>query len=163
MDGEIDPRRRAFLTGGLPARPAILRPPWLAEKASASCTGCGACAEACPRDLVSLADGQPTIAFTGGECIFCGACAESCPEDLFDREGRAFAHRIVVGDDCLGRRGVICEVCRDACPEGAIRFAPRSRGPFLPEIAGEKCSGCGACIAPCPTSAIAARPGGAHG
>jgi ferredoxin-type protein NapF len=44
--------------------------------------------------------------------------------------------------------------CRDACPEQAIVFRPRIGGVFVPDPTEEACTGCGACIAPCPTQAI---------
>jgi NAD-dependent dihydropyrimidine dehydrogenase PreA subunit len=64
----------------------------------------------------------------------------------------------VVGDGCLARRGVDCQVCRDACPEAAIRFRPRRGGPFLPEVIAAVCTGCGDCGPPCPTAAIRFEP-----
>jgi len=59
-----------------------------------------------------------------------------------------------ISDECLATAGVICMICRDACNEQAIRFRPRIGGAFLPEVIKNACSGCGACIALCPTRAI---------
>ncbi|HUG60258.1 MAG TPA: ferredoxin-type protein NapF [Methylomirabilota bacterium] len=143
-------RRRLFLG----QRDLPFRPPWLSEEAIRDCTGCGDCTRACPHSLLSLVFDRPEIALSGGECTFCGACAEACPEGIFDRRRPAFSHTVVIGDGCLPFEGVVCQSCRDACPESAIRFQPRRGGPFLPDIRVSACTGCGACIAPCPTSAI---------
>jgi ferredoxin-type protein NapF len=158
MDGPLRLSKRSFLTGRLRADPPPLRPPWLAEAALAGCTGCGACAPACPAGLISIAGGRPEIDFAAGECTFCGDCADACPEALFDRAAPAFRHVAVVGDACLPKRGIVCQSCRDACPTDAIRFQPRRGGPFLPVVRTEACTGCGACVAPCPAGAI--RPEG---
>ncbi|WP_332685347.1 ferredoxin-type protein NapF [Bosea sp. (in: a-proteobacteria)] len=149
--------RRGFLTGRLaPARNAI-RPPWSRnETLAAACTGCGACAEACPQAIVRLGAGQwPQIDFSRNDCTFCGRCAEACPEPVFDRAIPAFPHVALIGEACFAARGVVCQSCGDACPAGAIRFRPRLGGPALPSLAADRCTGCGACIATCPADSIA--------
>lgn len=100
----------------------------------------------------------PRISFAQGECTFCEACAEACPQDLFDTSRRPFAHRAEIANDCLIYSGVECRSCGDACPEAAIRFRPRIGGPFLPEIRTNACTGCGACLAPCPVDAVTIVP-----
>lgn len=167
QDG-IDLGRRGFLTGRRLSRPEAIRPPWSrAASVSTACTGCGACVTACPQNIIVLdADGRPALTFDARECTFCGACAEACPEPVFDRSIAAFPHVAAIGADCFAKRGVVCQSCGDACPETAIRFRPRLGGPALPEIAADRCSGCGACIAACPAQAVAvsARPlEAAHG
>lgn len=149
------PDRRKFLRGHL--RPAPIRPPWPSESALGSCNGCGACVAACPSKLLCTVDGKPEISFTS-ECTFCGACAAVCPEHLFEQSARAFHHVVAIGDSCLARRGIVCQSCGDVCPETAIRFSPRRGGPFLPQVQSEACTGCGACIATCPASAISINP-----
>lgn len=44
--------------------------------------------------------------------------------------------------------------CGEACDVSAIRFRPRIGGVPLPEVDNTACNGCGACIAPCPVSAV---------
>lgn len=63
-----------------------------------------------------------------------------------------------IGGGCLPHRGVDCQICRDACPEAAIRFLPRRGGPFIPDVRIAACTGCGECLAPCPTAAIRLEP-----
>lgn len=73
---------------------------------------------------------------------------------LFGRRADGEARpRATVSGACLTYLGVACQSCRDACPESAIRFRP-SRAIAQPEIDGERCSGCGDCLAPCPTQAL---------
>lgn len=156
----FDGARRRFLTGHPPQPdPAqTLLPPWLAASALDRCTGCGACAAACPTGIVEMARARPTLSFASGECTFCGACAETCPEGLFDRNREALPYRPDIAAHCLPRAGIDCQACRDACPQEAIRFPPRRGGPFLPQVTASLCTGCGACVAPCPVSAIELRP-----
>ena len=68
---------------------------------------------------------------------------------------------VKVGDGCLARRGVVCQSCRDACPENAIRFRPApGRVVAVPEIEGSACTGCGECVVACPVAAIEIKGAG---
>lgn len=152
--------RRAILTGrvGSVSGPAPFRALPPGALAPASCTACTACVSACPTGIVSLAGGLH-LDFTRGECTFCGDCATACPEPVFDRTAPPRArHRVAIGSACLTHAGVVCHACGDACPEQAIRFVPRRGGPFLPSLRAAACTGCGACIARCPTEAITPVP-----
>mgnify|MGYP001562511357 CR=1 FL=1 len=160
-ENDIDLGRRNFLTGrNVPLQPEGLRPPWSrAASVTAACSGCGACVPACPQHIIALdAGGRPILSFATSECRFCGACADACPEPVFDRLFPAFAHVAAIGSDCFAKRGIVCQSCGDACPESAIRFRARLGGPALPEIAADRCNGCGACIAACPAQAIGTLP-----
>jgi ferredoxin-type protein NapF len=59
-----------------------------------------------------------------------------------------------ISEVCLARAGVVCQACGDACPEQAIRFAPRRGGPSLPSLDEDRCTGCGDCVPTCPVGAI---------
>ena len=43
------------------------------------CTGCGACAKACPREAIALVDGKAVIDHKA--CSGCLACVDACPEE----------------------------------------------------------------------------------
>ncbi|MBR4292552.1 MAG: 4Fe-4S binding protein [Clostridia bacterium] len=51
----------------------------MAYKITDECIACGACAEECPVNAISEADGKYVI--NADECIDCGACADTCPVD----------------------------------------------------------------------------------
>ena len=148
------PGRRTFLTRR--PEPAL---PWTdAARIMARCTGCGACADACPQDILHIQGGtHPVIEFTDA-CTFCGACAESCPEDVFDLDRdppwKAIAR---IGEGCLEARGVSCRACEDACEVRALRARPKIGGTAEMMLDPDLCTGCGACVPVCPVDAIAIR------
>lgn len=151
--------RREFLRGRIRPGVSPQRPPWaLAESLfQRACTRCGACAPVCPTGIISIQNGYPEIDFKRGECSFCGNCAASCkPGALQNSELQIWpwAIKARVERDCLAMRNVECRICGDQCQAAAIRFSPRLGGPPVPEIDANACTGCGACVAPCPVTAI---------
>jgi ferredoxin-type protein NapF len=151
----MDLARRSFLFGHAATAPT-LRPPWSRHNSVLeACSGCGECVDACPVGIIVLeAGGLAEINLAHHECTFCGECAQACPEDVFDTALQAFDHEARFGEECLAQSGIECRACQDACPESAIRFRPRLGGPAVPELSKADCTGCGACIAPCPTGTI---------
>lgn len=159
----MEPSRRAFLRGRPATPPTSFRPPWALAEASflAVCTRCDACIAACPTGLLQRGDGgYPVPDFHPGHapagCTFCGRCAEACqPRALLRRPDAApWPYRVSIGEDCLPRQGVVCRTCGERCEAGAFRFPPRLGGVSLPVLATEQCTGCGACLADCPTHAL---------
>lgn len=151
-----DPGRRALLRGRVQAeRP--LRPPWARDESAFvdACTGCGACVAACPERVLTLGAGRLPVFDPGlGECTFCTRCAAACDAPAFAAlAARPWTLRALVADPCLARQGVVCSGCRDACGEAAIRF-PLTRAIPVPHVADDRCTGCGACVAGCPSGAI---------
>lgn len=157
----VDLSRRGFFRGR-PRPRAEIRPPWaLAEPEFIDrCTRCNDCLKVCPTQILVVGDGgYPTVDFSLGECTFCGDCVTRCqPKALLRQpEQAAWPCKAAIGEDCLPRQGVECRVCGDFCEVRAIRFTPRLGGSPLPEVDTEKCTGCGACVAPCPVTAISVR------
>ena len=155
----MDRNRRRFFGSHLP-RVAPFRPPWsLAEDAFVDCcTRCDDCIKVCPTALLARGDGGfPVADFSAASCTFCGECVKACKTGAIpfspDREPWQFTVRIDEG--CLARQRVECRVCGESCEVRAIRFRQVPGGVALPEIDDAACTGCGACLASCPASAIA--------
>lgn len=94
-----------------------------------ACVGCGACAEACPQNLIlirAVNPETPTVAVT---------CSNH------DKGGVA---RKMCAVACIG-----CGKCQRTCRYGAIKVVDN-----LAAIDPELCTGCGECIEGCPTQAI---------
>lgn len=158
---EIDHGRRGFLRGRFRARHIPCRPPWALPEAEflARCTRCNNCAIICPTRIVAMRDGYPEVDFAAGECTFCAECVRVCVPGALRREGDAPAWNLKarVMEGCVAARGVLCRICGEQCTAGAIRFPLRAEGPPLPAIDTDACTGCGACVAPCPVRAISVR------
>jgi len=139
----------------------VRRPPWAIDEALFvdRCTRCDRCIDACPTGiLVRMDGGFPGVDFSRGECTFCGDCVSRCEPQALVRGGPDAAPWDMVaaiGPECLAMRGVECRVCGETCPERAIRFRPRLGGVAQPLLDSGSCTGCGACIGPCPARAIA--------
>ena len=145
------------------------RPPWAIPEALFlnSCERCAACREACPEHiLVEGSGGYPAVAFAQGGCTFCEACVTACPSgalDLFasDTKGERRAPWFLtaqISKECLSRRGVTCRICGEHCESGAISFRLHRNGVATPRVEDSACTGCGACVGPCPVAAIDMRP-----
>ncbi|MEO5365247.1 MAG: ferredoxin-type protein NapF [Magnetococcus sp. WYHC-3] len=158
------PSRRALLRGAWRAPAAVpLRPPWAADEADfvERCTGSGHCRAACPRSLLVRGDGGfPVVDFSRGECDFCGRCVAACASGaLKASQSPPWMLRPEFSSRCLPRQGVVCQVCRDQCATGALRFTPRlGQRAAHPEVDTARCTGCGACVAPCPAGAVTLHP-----
>lgn len=151
--------RRNFLRGRFSSRPRPLRPPWaLAESDFLNaCTRCGECVRVCPTQVIVEHDGgYPGIDFSAGECTFCGDCTSVCKAGAIkhkDSQPPWLVHA-AFGEQCLAQQRIECRICGDQCEAGAIRFPFRSGGIAIPILDADRCTGCGACVAPCPASAV---------
>ncbi|MBG5010027.1 ferredoxin-type protein NapF [Pseudomonas aeruginosa] len=149
-------RRELFRRLGGPPPPR--RPPWTAADFAAGCTGCAACVEACPEGVLKLGAGRLVeLDLSSAGCTLCGECASRCEAGLFDGAGPAFPWIATIGEACLALAGIHCRSCQDACEPAAIRFRPAPGGVALAELDSQRCNGCGACLAPCPSQAIQLR------
>ncbi|HEY9080094.1 ferredoxin-type protein NapF [Magnetovibrio sp.] len=159
---QVSISRRALFTGRLanPARP-VIRPPWSAPQATFldACDQCNECLSVCAEGvIVQGGGGFPEIDFQNGACTFCGDCAQVCEpgaivaDDIYRAEPWAIVARF--GAECLSQNGVTCRVCGDRCDARAIRFQLAVGGVAHPIVNPSACTGCGACVAPCPVGAV---------
>lgn len=150
--------RGQFLRGNWRGVADIMTPPWAVEGETffQRCTLCTDCIDACPEHiLVKGKKGYPQVDFKLGECTFCGDCESACQANALQNKGQAPWHYIAqINARCLNRKGVMCRSCADCCDEGAISFELAVGGFSSPLIQLELCTGCGACITPCPNGSI---------
>ena len=154
----VDLARRGFFRGR-PRPRAENRPPWALVEAAfvEACTRCDDCLRACPQGILLAGDGgYPRLDFQRGECTFCGDCATACRSGALNtaREGAPWSLKALIDARCLPQQGIECRICGEHCDARAIRFPPRIGGAALPELDTNACTGCGACVAPCPAGAI---------
>lgn len=156
---DFDVSRRRFFGGRVLVSSNMLRPPGAVEEGLflSVCTRCGDCRAACPGNIIIDGDGgYPVIDFMEGECTFCEACAKACDTGALAEAGclDAWPAKAGVGEQCLAFQGVICQVCSEQCEQRAIQFQRLPGSIPRPLVNLAACTGCGACVAPCPVSAI---------
>ncbi|MCB1876246.1 MAG: 4Fe-4S binding protein [Chromatiales bacterium] len=167
-DPEVRPdaARRGFLTGKflteqgrqeVRARTEVMGPPppWFDVKSNH--VPSVNWEQRCPQGIIRTYPqdhrraGEPYLDFFIAGCTFCGLCADRpVAGDDRPRMGRA----LLDTSRCLAHNGVICVTCVVRCDARAIQRGPR--GAVTVDEHG--CIGCGACVAPCPASAIRVQP-----
>ena len=90
------------------------------------CSGCGACANVCPKHLIAV------IPVASSYCVTC----------------RSKEKGAVVRTQCSAGC-IACKICEKNCPVGAITVTD-----FIAEIDQSKCIGCGKCAEKCPRKII---------
>jgi len=95
----------------------------------AKCTGCGACAAACPNKIISIVPehkrkpvvlcqnkdkGAQTRKDCTAGCIGCMKCAKACPKQAITVENNL---AVIDQEKCVG-----CQLCVKECPVGVIHI-----------------------------------------
>ena len=154
----MDLSRRNPLFGRKPQAPTALQPPWATSRFTEDCTRCGECIVACPTGLLRKGDGGfPQPDFRQAECDFCEQCVTACQSGALQLQGQAWAYRAGISAQCLAHRQVECRVCGEGCPQQAIRFRLQLGKMAQPQLDGDLCNGCGACVSLCPAQAITVK------
>jgi len=126
------------------------------QRFTEACTRCKACLPACPNGiLIQGRGGFPRSISPARMRVLRGLCP-----GLHTRRARSAGEYRPLGDQGQYRRflpdptRVVCRTCGEQCETGAIRFHIGARGVATPTLDAAQCTGCGACIAPCPSAAI---------
>lgn len=151
--------RAQFLRGDFGGNRQAFRPPWAVAEADfvEMCNRCGDCLPACPEKILEKGRGGfPLVNFSLGECTFCGECVKVCKSKaLRQTEGeQPWALKARIAASCLALNQVVCRSCGESCPTSAIRFRVATGAVARPEIDPVACTGCGACVGPCPVAAV---------
>ncbi|SKA24019.1 iron-sulfur cluster-binding protein NapF [Vibrio cincinnatiensis] len=137
---------------------STLRLPWVAKPEAFTdlCTRCGLCQKACEQKIIIHGDGgYPQIDFQQGECTFCYQCATVCPEPIFLPQSEpTWQAKVAISEHCLAKQNVECRSCGEVCESMAIQFQLQLGNVAQPILHLDDCTGCGACVSLCPTSAI---------
>jgi ferredoxin-type protein NapF len=152
-----------------------IRPPGAIDERrfTGVCVRCGNCVRACPAgiirpDLGRLGIGgflSPVVSFENNYCLEdCRRCTEVCPSGAVRRLSLEEKRKTAMGvawvnmSLCLLSENQECNVCASHCPYEAITIAFNEKHyTSTPQIAREKCPGCGACEVACPTRPKAIR------
>ena len=135
---------------------------------AALCARCGNCVGACPAGIIRLDLGEhgvagflaPVLRFDSSYCREdCRRCTQVCPTGAIERLSLDEKRRARVGlaevsrSLCILIDGKECGACQSPCPYAAITIVSDTEdGTEAPQVDAEKCTGCGACEAVCPTT-----------
>ena len=149
--------RAHFLRGDFSASRLAIRPPWAMAEPDfvEACSRCGDCIGACPEKILEKGRGGfPQVNFGLGECTFCGDCARNCKTGALGVGREPWLLKARIAPSCLALKQVECRNCGESCPAGAIRFRLAAGAVARPELDAAACTGCGACVSPCPVAAM---------
>jgi len=126
----------------IPRPPQAQEEPLLAQL----CNGCGACATACPNQIISVEHGFPRLDLEHNYCDLCLACTAACETRALIPELPAMIGLVpVFNENCVLSYGESCTLCQEECPSQAITLP--SAG--LPQVSVEHCQGCARCVQSC--------------
>jgi Na+-translocating ferredoxin:NAD+ oxidoreductase RNF subunit RnfB len=120
------------------------------------CLGFGTCVDVCMFGAIEIVDGVAVV--DPEKCTSCGLCASACPKGLIDIVPDASKVRVKCNSQNKGKAVktscevgcIACRMCVKACEFDAIKVENN-----IAKIDYDKCTQCGACVAKCPTNAIA--------
>lgn len=120
-----------------------------------SCSGYGDCARVCDSDAIEIVNGVAVI--NPAKCTACTRCVKECPNNLISLRTIEERVQVVCSSKDNGKTTkaackngcIACRICEKKCPEGAITVNDNHAS-----VDGKKCTGCGICIAACPTKCI---------
>ena len=152
---------------------APIRPPAIRGEAifTRLCVRCGACARACPGQIIRQSGFEsgfagllaPEIDFTRGECPpTCIRCGQACPSGAIPKFTEAKKYDRPMGLAKVNMRTCLlavdheCGVCLNACPHHAleIKWDPVNMTSTL-IVDKARCTGCGTCQYVCPVEPVA--------
>ncbi len=158
MTSSFNPQRRQLFRGDVRVQRMPLRPPWSVEEHlfTQDCSRCLECVKACPENIIEQGSGGfPEVNFQQGECSFCSDCVAVCEAPVFrPLDEEPWQQKAYIGEACIARKQVVCRSCGENCEPEAIQFRLKVGKVAEPEINLESCTGCGACVAVCPTQAV---------
>ena len=119
------------------------------------CIGCGDCAAVCISNAICMDDGIARV--DTSRCIGCGLCAKECPKHIISMIPQEAATVVYCSSKDKGADArkacknacIACKKCEKACPEQAITVIDNCA-----VIDYTKCTGCGLCVAGCPTGCL---------
>lgn len=136
------------------------------------CVRCGNCAQVCPSKIIRPDFGAsgvagfltPRLRFEADYCREdCHRCNQVCPSGAIARLSLEQKRRQVIGHArvdlnlCLLAQGRECTACIQRCPYQALVMRSTDGGfSNAPRVVLDRCNGCGACEAVCPTQPVRA-------
>jgi ferredoxin-type protein NapF len=160
----------AYIAGPVRAKTSrSIRPPGALDESQFAgvCTRCGNCLRVCPSGIIERDIGKnglanlftPALHFEDDYCQEdCIRCTQVCPSGAIVHLSLKEKTDIQIGlprvnmNVCLLGDDRECSACKRWCPYDAIRYVfSQEQYTLIPHIDPQKCNGCGACEAICPT------------
>ncbi|QGY43220.1 4Fe-4S dicluster domain-containing protein [Maribellus comscasis] len=138
------------------------------------CVRCGSCIKACPSNIIIHHSGKknitawmtPEVSFENkGYCLEdCNLCGTVCPTGSISPFTLNAKKKLFIGsinirlENCLLSDFKECDRCKSVCSYNAIQIVAAQNLMMKPLADLNKCVGCGACSAVCPTETISMIP-----